>query len=78
LPSARRPTRGLYSKIQDPVYVYGGIFLVGIVVFFGAWKWLLLFLVLVPMQLIRIRNERRVLEEKFGDEYREYRERTWF
>jgi protein-S-isoprenylcysteine O-methyltransferase Ste14 len=28
---------------------------------------------LVPLQLIRIRNERRVLEEKFGDEHREYR-----
>ena len=71
-------THGLYSKIQNPVYVFGGIFFVGIVVFFGAWKWFLLFLVLVPLQLIRIRNERRVLDEKFGDEYREYRRRTWF
>jgi protein-S-isoprenylcysteine O-methyltransferase Ste14 len=51
---------------------------VGMVMFFGAWKWFLLFLVLVPLQLIRIRNERCVLEEKFGDEYREYRRRTWF
>jgi protein-S-isoprenylcysteine O-methyltransferase Ste14 len=35
-------------------------------------------LVLVPMQIIRARREAAVLEAKFGDAYREYRQRTWF
>jgi protein-S-isoprenylcysteine O-methyltransferase Ste14 len=35
-------------------------------------------LLLIPLQVWRARNEARVLEEKFGEEYREYRRRTWF
>jgi protein-S-isoprenylcysteine O-methyltransferase Ste14 len=34
--------------------------------------------VLIPMQIVRARKEARVLEEKFGEEYRAYRARTWF
>jgi protein-S-isoprenylcysteine O-methyltransferase Ste14 len=30
------------------------------------------------MQILRARREAKVLEEKFGDEYREYKKRTWF
>jgi protein-S-isoprenylcysteine O-methyltransferase Ste14 len=71
-------THGLYSKIQNPVYVFSAVFIAGMFTFFGAPKVFLLFLILIPLQLTRIRNERRVLEEKFGDEYREYRKRTWF
>lgn len=71
-------THGLYSKIQNPVYVFGGIFIAAVIVFIGRPLWLLVFLILVPVQMMRIRAERRVLEAKFGDAYREYRKRTWF
>ena len=71
-------THGLYSKIQNPVYVFGAIFLAGLLVFFGHPVWFFFFLILIPMQWTRIRKERRVLEEKFGDAYREYRKGTWF
>ena len=40
--------------------------------------WLLLLVVVVPMQVIRARKEAKVLEEKFGDTYRDYRSKTWF
>jgi len=36
------------------------------------------FLVLIPLQLIRARIESHVLEEKFGDTYRQYKSQTWF
>jgi protein-S-isoprenylcysteine O-methyltransferase Ste14 len=71
-------TRGLYAKIQNPVYIFSAIFIAGIFVFFGHPVWFLFFLILIPMQWSRIRNERRALEAKFGDAYREYRKRTWF
>ncbi|HEV2224435.1 MAG TPA: isoprenylcysteine carboxylmethyltransferase family protein [Candidatus Acidoferrales bacterium] len=71
-------THGLYSKIQNPVYVFGGIFIAAVIVFIGQLRWLLIFLILIPMQVMRIRAERRVLEAKFGDAYREYRKHTWF
>jgi protein-S-isoprenylcysteine O-methyltransferase Ste14 len=34
--------------------------------------------VTIPMQVWRARNEARVLEATFGDEYRTYRKRRWF
>jgi len=71
-------THGLYSKIQNPVYVFGGIFIAAVIIFIGQPQWFWAFLILIPMQVMRIRAERRVLEEKFGDAYREYRKRTWF
>jgi protein-S-isoprenylcysteine O-methyltransferase Ste14 len=71
-------THGLYSKIQNPVYVFGSILIVGAIVYFGQPKYFLVFLIILPMQLVRVREERRVLEAKFGDAYREYRKKTWF
>jgi protein-S-isoprenylcysteine O-methyltransferase Ste14 len=32
----------------------------------------------VPLQMFRMRNERKVLEAKFGEEYGSYRRGTWF
>jgi protein-S-isoprenylcysteine O-methyltransferase Ste14 len=31
-----------------------------------------------PIQVLRARKESKVLEEKFGDEYRQYKRSTWF
>jgi protein-S-isoprenylcysteine O-methyltransferase Ste14 len=33
---------------------------------------------LLVVQILRVQQESRVLEAKFGEEYREYRQRTWF
>ena len=71
-------THGLYSRIQNPVYVFGGMFFAGLVLFFGRPELFLIFLIMIPMQVMRIRKERQVLEAKFGDAYCEYRKRTWF
>jgi protein-S-isoprenylcysteine O-methyltransferase Ste14 len=41
--------------------------------------WLLLgFAVLIPLQVYRSRKEGRVLEEKFGASYLDYKRQTWF
>jgi protein-S-isoprenylcysteine O-methyltransferase Ste14 len=71
-------THGLYSKTQNPVYVFGTIFIAGIIVYSGRPVFFLMFLTLIPVQWPRVREERRVLEQKFGDAYREYRKHTWF
>jgi len=34
--------------------------------------------VLAVAQILRSRQEARVLEARFGDRYREYRKHTWF
>lgn len=71
-------TTGLYSRIRNPIYVFGGVMIAGIFIFVHRPWLLLLFLVLIPMQWLRVRQEERVLESKFGDAYREYKRKTWF
>jgi len=60
------------------IYVSGAIFLMGLILIVGRPKLLAVLLVIIPLQIIRARREAAVLEAKFGDAYREYRQRTWF
>lgn len=72
-------TTGIYSRIRNPIYISAEILLIGIAIM--LWKLFLLLLalvVIIPMQIWRARREARVLEGKFGDEYRDYRRQTWF
>ena len=75
-------TRGIYSRIRNPIYVSSVIFMLGMILMMrrpaSSLALLLIILILVPIQIIRARREARVLEEKFGEKYREYRRRTWF
>ena len=71
-------TTGIYSKIRNPIYVSGGVFLIGVALILWRVEFLALFAVMIPVQIMRARKEARVLEEKFGEEYREYRRGTWF
>jgi len=71
-------THGIYSRIRNPIYVLSAVFIAGVALFFERPVFLLILLVVVPMQILRARKEAQVLEEKFGDAYREYRRKTWF
>jgi len=71
-------TQGIYSKIRNPVYVFGVILFAGLLLFLNEPKWSWLLLILIAMQVLRARAESRVLEERFGDTYRRYRAATWF
>lgn len=71
-------TTGLYSHIRNPIYLFAAFVILGIIIFFGQPWWLLAFAVLIPLQVYRSRKEAQVLEEKFGDAYREYKQKTWF
>jgi protein-S-isoprenylcysteine O-methyltransferase Ste14 len=71
-------TQGIYSKIRNPIYIFGSMAIAGLVLALGRPIWLLIFAVVVPLQLWRAHKEAQVLEEKFGEEYRSYRAGTWF
>jgi protein-S-isoprenylcysteine O-methyltransferase Ste14 len=71
-------TNGIYSKIRNPIYVFGTIAISGFVLIIhkpAAW---LLVIAVIVLQTIRAHREARVLEAAFGDAYREYRRQTWF
>jgi protein-S-isoprenylcysteine O-methyltransferase Ste14 len=71
-------TTGLYARIRNPVYLFGTLFLAGLILWANRPWFFLLFAILIPMQILRSRKEARVLTEKFGESYLEYRRRTWF
>jgi protein-S-isoprenylcysteine O-methyltransferase Ste14 len=71
-------THGLYSRIRNPMYVFLDLTLASIALATGSWYPLAPLVIMVPLQTINSRREARVLEEKFGAAYTEYRRGTWF
>lgn len=71
-------TNGLYSKIRNPIYVFGVVMLTGLSLVLQKPVFWAALIVVVVAQTIRARREARVLEAAFGDAYREYRGKTWF
>ena len=70
-------TTGLYSRIRNPIYVFGGLFIAGIIL----WQQ-----TLAPAHLRRSHppadfpqpERSKVLEAKFGPAYLDYKQKTWF
>lgn len=71
-------TRGLYSKLRNPIYVFGSCVIAGAILLFTKPMGLLIFAVIIPLQIWRAGKESAVLEAAFGEEYRKYRAGTWF
>jgi protein-S-isoprenylcysteine O-methyltransferase Ste14 len=71
-------TAGIYSKIRNPIYVFGAILFAGLILILERPVLWIFFAILMIGQTLRARREAKVLEAAFGDEYREYRKKTWF
>ena len=71
-------TTGVYSRIRNPIYVFGALMMLGIIIWTERPWLLLVFAVLIPLQVVRARKEGRVLTEKFGAAYLDYKQKTWF
>ena len=71
-------TRGLYSRIRNPIYFFGVVAMAGLFLIIERPALWVLFTVIAVMQVVRARREAAVLEAKFGEEYRAYRSHTWF
>jgi protein-S-isoprenylcysteine O-methyltransferase Ste14 len=71
-------THGVYSKIRNPIYFFGAILFAGLILFFRQPVLWVFFALMIVVQVVRARREAEVLEAAFGDEYREYRRKTWF
>ena len=71
-------TTGIYSRIRNPIYVFGVILIVGLILMARHPLFAVALVIIIPLQIVRARREAQVLETKFGEAYRQYRERTWF
>jgi protein-S-isoprenylcysteine O-methyltransferase Ste14 len=77
-PQARQlVSHGIYSKIRNPMYVFSAALIFGFLLALQRPLPFFLLAILIPLQIIRARQESKVLEEKFGEQYRQYKQRTW-
>jgi protein-S-isoprenylcysteine O-methyltransferase Ste14 len=71
-------TQGLYSKIRHPIYVFGTLAFLLVVLALQGWPALIIWVIVILIQVARLRREEQVLAEAFGADYAAYRSRTWF
>lgn len=71
-------TTGLYRRFRHPIYYFGIVLLLGTGLFLQNRLIFIACCAVIFMQLQRIRSEEKILKEKFGDEYDQYRKNTWF
>jgi protein-S-isoprenylcysteine O-methyltransferase Ste14 len=71
-------TVGLYSKLRHPVYYFSILAVAGIAIF--AWNIYMTIpiMILIVIEIIRIRQEEQVLTTAFGEDYLRYKQTTWF
>jgi protein-S-isoprenylcysteine O-methyltransferase Ste14 len=78
-PEARRlVTRGLYSRIRNPIYVFGTLAFLFVALALQGWFAFVIWVVVILIQVGRAKREERVLADMFGAEYTTYRSKTWF
>ena len=71
-------TNGLYSKLRHPIYIFGTLAFLLVVLALQGWSALIIWVIVILIQVARLRREERALAEMFGEEYIAYRSRTWF
>jgi protein-S-isoprenylcysteine O-methyltransferase Ste14 len=71
-------TSGLYSKIRNPIYVFGSLSILGAILPSRNLFQYSLFIILVIIEVIRSSKEEAVLRKEFGKKYTEYKSKTWF
>ncbi len=71
-------THGIYSKIRNPIYIFGGLAFLGEFVALASYVGIAALAIIHVFQYFRAEREEQVLTAAFGDEYRAYKAKTWF
>lgn len=79
LPEAKQlVTKGFYKKIRNPIYLFTELANIGLALVFNNRYLYMALAVHAIVQLIRAKKESQVLSEKFGAQYQDYKNNTWF
>lgn len=71
-------TKGIYSKIRHPIYFFSMLSWIGFALLMRSPGLLLVCFFILGIQAIRATKEEKLLEEKFGQQYKDYKKGTWF
>ena len=71
-------TGGPYSRIRHPLYVFLDLALLGVILISRNAFLLSPWILLAVIHVWRAGREETLLEEAFGEQYRQYRARSWF
>ena len=71
-------TTGFYTKLRHPIYVFGTMAFLLVLLALQGWQALVIWAILIPVQVIRARREEGVLAKAFGADYETYHRSTWF
>ena len=71
-------TLGLYSRIRNPIYIGVDVMWLGLIVALRLYWLFVPFLGLLALHAFRGRREAKVLQDRFGQAYLDYRKQTWF
>jgi protein-S-isoprenylcysteine O-methyltransferase Ste14 len=75
-PEQQLITHGIYTHIRHPISLAASLYSLAIPIIFSSVYGFLVMLLMIPLMLYRLQVEEKMLLEKFGDEYREYMQRT--
>lgn len=80
LPGAERlVVGGVYKYIRHPIYIGLVLNLLGLLAACGSTVGVVyVFVVVIPLNLVRARLEERALLRQFGESYQAHLDRTWF
>jgi protein-S-isoprenylcysteine O-methyltransferase Ste14 len=71
-------TTGFYAKLRHPIYVFGTMAFLLVLLALQGWQALVIWAILIPVQVIRARREEGVLAKAFGADYETHHRSTWF
>ena len=75
-PADKPVMQGIYKISRHPMYLSGFLMFTGVGISCASWIVLLLAVVWIVFWRIAVPEEERLLIEKYGNDYRDYRERT--
>ncbi|HDM43200.1 MAG TPA: DUF1295 domain-containing protein [Firmicutes bacterium] len=70
---------GIYAKIRHPIYIGVELMFAGFsLVLYSLWGLVSTIVLITALHYYRIIEEERLLEERFGKDWLEYKKNTWF
>ena len=69
-------TDGPYRICRNPMLLGVFVYYIGLLIYLRSMKAVVVFVLFFAVMMVQVSSEEKRLEQDFGEEYREYKERT--